>query len=404
VTQLLRGHLHPTDDSHRVTSIELFFDLVFVYALTQVTALMSHDPSWTGALHGLLVLALLWFAWTAFSWLGNQAKADEGLMRGGLVAAMVCVFTVALAVPEAFHDEPGGLAAPLVFAAGFIVARAIHLGIYLLAAGDDTGLRRQLMRSIGPIALWAGLLVAGAVVGDSARVVLWGLALVVDYVGIFAGGTDGWRLPAPAHFAERHGLIIIIAIGESIVAIGVGATEFPISGPILLTVVLGLAISLTLWWTYFDVVAPVAERTLVRAEGQERVRLARDSYTYLHFPMVVGVIYLALGLKKVVSYVADSSHHELSDPLTGMPLVAMYGGVALYLFAHVAFRLRNVHSINVQRVVVAAACVILIPVAWQLPALASLGLLCVLLIALVCYEVVRYADARQAVRHATPHE
>lgn len=392
--------MRPTDDTHRVTSLELFFDLVFVYALTQVTDLMSHDPTWLGALRGLLVLGLLWFSWTAFAWLGNQAKADEGLMRVGLVAAMVSVFTVALAIPEAFHDLPGGLYGPLVFAVGFVVVRGVHLGVYLLAAGDDAGLRQQLLRTTPPVALWAALLVAGAFAGDTWRLALWALALVVDYVGIFAGGTAGWRLPAPGHFAERHGLIIIIAIGESIVAIGLGASSLPIATPVLLAVILGLTISLALWWAYFDVVAPVAERTLVRAEPAERVRLARDSYTYLHFPMLVGIIYLALGLKKVVSYVADSGQHDLGDPLTGVPLVAMYGGVALYFLAHVAFRLRNVRTVSVRRVAIAVVLLLLLPLAWHLPALAALGLLALLLAALIGYESVRYADARHAVRHA----
>jgi low temperature requirement protein LtrA len=395
--------MRPTDEAHRVTSLELFFDLVFVYALTQVTDLMADDPTWRGALRGVLVLGLLWFSWTAFAWLGNQAKADEGLLRAGLVVAMVSVFTVALAMPEAFHNKPGGLYGPLVFAAGFIVARSVHFGVYLLAAGDDAGLRRQLVRTSPPIAAWAALLVAGALAGESGRPVLWALALVVDYVGIFAGGTAGWRLPAPAHFAERHGLIIIIAIGESIVAIGLGAAAVPLAWPTLVAVILGLMVSLALWWTYFDVVATVAERTLVRAGPAERVRLGRDSYTYLHFPMVVGVIYLALGLKKVVTFVADSGQHDLGDPLTGVPLVAMYGGVALYLLAHVAFRLRNVGSVSVRRVVLAVVLLLLIPVAWRLPALAALGLLALLLVGLIAYEAVRYAEARHAVRHASEH-
>jgi low temperature requirement protein LtrA len=395
--------MRPTDETHRVTSLELFFDLVFVYALTQVTGMMSDDPTWRGALRGLLVLGLLWFSWTAFAWLGNQAKADEGLLRVAMIAAMVSVFTVALAMPEAFHDKPGELYGPVVFAVGFVVVRAVHLGVYLLAAGDDAGLRRQLMRVTPPLALWAALLVAGALAAESARTVLWALALVVDYVGIFAGGTSGWRLPAPGHFAERHGLIIIIAIGESIVAIGLGAGAMPLAWPTLVAVILGLMVSLALWWVYFDVVATVAERTLVRAEPAEQVRLARDSYSYLHFPMVVGVIYLALGLKKVVTFVADSGAHDLGDPLTGVPMVAMFGGVALYLLALVAFRLRNVGSVSVRRVVLAVVLLLLIPVAWHLPALAALGLLALLLGGLIAYEAVRYAEARHAVRHATEH-
>jgi low temperature requirement protein LtrA len=398
----LRAHIHATDESSRVTSLELFFDLVFVFAITQVTALMSHDPTWAGALHGLMVLGLLWFGWTAYAWLGNQAKADEGLLRGGLVVAMAAMFVVGLAIPEAFHDLPGGLDAPLVFVAAFVVGRSVHLSVYFVAAGDDDGLRRQLLQAAAPIGVAALLLLAGAFSGESLRVVLWAVALLVDYAGIFVtSASGGWRLPAPAHFAERHGLITIIAIGESIVATGVGAASAPISWPLLTAVLLGLAVSVALWWTYFDVAAPIAERVLTRAVGQERARLARDSYTYLHFPMVVGIVFLALGMKTVVGYVADTGHHDLGDALPAVPLVAMYGGVAMYLTAHVLFRLRNVHSVNKQRVLVAGVLVLLLPVAAQLPALVALGVLAALLVGLIAYEAIRFAEARDSIRHAT---
>jgi low temperature requirement protein LtrA len=183
------------------------------------------------------------------------------------------------------------------------------------------------------------------------------------------------------------------------VAIGVGAADLPLSAPVLLAVVLGLLISLVLWWTYFDVVALVAERVLSRSEGEARAKLARDSYTYLHFPMVLGIVYLALGLKKVVSYVADTEHHALSDPLTVLPLVAMYGGVVIYLYAHIAFRYRNVRSLNKQRAVVATGLLVLLPFMTRVPALAALATLTAVLVALIIYEANRFAAARHAVRH-----
>lgn len=392
-----------TDETHRVTSLELFFDLVFVYALTQVTAVMAGDPTWTGLARGGVLLAMLWFAWCAYAWLGNQARADEGVLRAGLVLATMAMFVVALAIPEAFGDLPGGLNAPLVMVIALATVRFVHLAVYVVAAGDDAGLRRQLARTAVPVAVWAALLVAGAFLDEQARLVVWTVALVADYAGIFAGGVEGWRLNAAAHFAERHGLIIIIALGESIVAIGVGAAGLPMTWPLLTAVLLGLTVTAALWWAYFDVVAPVAERVLVRARGAERARLGRDSYTYLHFPMVVGIVLLAVGLKKVIGYVADADHHGLGDPLTGVPLAAMYGGVVLYLLAHVAFRLRNVHSVNVQRVVVAVLLLVAMPVAARVPALASLGFLAAVLVALIAYEATRYAEARHAVRRGVPH-
>ena len=400
-TRSLQRHVHATDDSHRVTSLELFFDLVFVYGLTQVTALMAAgEPTWHKALEGLLVLALLWFAWCSYAWLGNQAKADEGVLRVALVVAMGCAFLVALAIPNAFGKTEGTLDTGLLLALSLVVARIVHFAVYLIAAGDDRELRRQLLITAIPIAPWAVLLVVGAEVDGGSRLALWALALAVDYVGVFVSSrAGGWRLNAAGHFAERHGLIIIIAIGESIVAIGVGTTV-PLTFPALVAVLLGLTVSVTLWWSYFDVVALGAERVLTRAEGRERAWLARDSFTYLHFPMVVGIVYLAFGMKKVVNYVADTAHHNLGDSLATVPLVALYGGAALYLFAHICFRLRNLHTLNRQRLTLAVLLVVLLPVAARLPALAALGVLAGLMVALISYEVTKFAEARQALRHA----
>jgi len=399
-----RLRFESTDETHRVTSLELFFDLVFVYALTQVTALLAQDPSWIGVARGVVVLCTLWFAWTAYAWLGNQAKADEGVVRAGLVLAMMPLFVAALAIIESFENIPGGWYGPLVFAIAVILVRVVHLLVYMVAAGDDRGLLLQLARAAVPFTVSGVLLIGGAFLDAPGQLLVWGLAVAVDYAGIYLGGVEGWRLNAPVHFAERHGLIIIIALGESIVALGVGAAHEPVSAPIVTAVVLGLGVSVALWWAYFDVVAPVAERVLHRAEGVERARLARDSYTYLHLPMVAGIVFLAFGLKKVIEYVADTENHSLRDPLTGIPLIALYGGVVLYLLAHVAFRLRNVHSVNKQRVVTALVLVVLVPVGWQLPALASLGLLAAVLVALIGYEATVHADARHAVRHAEgPH-
>ncbi|MGY1725375.1 low temperature requirement protein A [Geodermatophilus sp. SYSU D01062] len=392
-----RARVLPTTEHHTVTTLELFFDLVFVFAITQVTAFMAEDIGWRSAVRGLLVLALLWWAWSSYAWLGNQARADEGVVRGALITVMGALFLVALSIPEAWRDEGDGFSAPLVLAACIAVVRLGHLALYLVAAGDDAGLRRQLLRTAVPVVLAAGLLVAGALAGGSTQTLLWVLALLVDYTGIYVAGAD-WRLPAPRHFAERHGLIVIIALGESIIAVGVGVTDLPLTLPIAAVALLGLTVSVCLWWSYFDVVAPVAERVLAGKPDADRVRLARDSYTYMHFPMIAGIIFLALGLKKVAEYVGDVEHHDLTDPLTGTGLWSLYAGVAVYLLAHLAFRLRNVGSVNRPRAVVAVV-LLLAPLAVaSLPALAQLAVLAAVLVALLTFEVVRYADARARVR------
>jgi low temperature requirement protein LtrA len=391
----------PTGAGHRVTTLELFFDLVFVFAFTQVTAMMAADPTPVGAVRGLVVLALLWWAWCSYAWLGNQAHADEGIVRLTIVVAMGAMFVVALAIPESFADLEGGLFAPFVLAACYAVVRLAHIACYLVAAGDDAALRRQLALTAVPVSLAVGLLVAGGAAGPPYQTLLWALALVVDYLGIWVTGTSGWRLPAPGHFAERHGLILIVALGESLVALGVGVSSKPISWPVIAAAACGVSLAVSLWWLYFDVVARVAEHVLATTEGDARTRLARDSYTYLHFPIVISIIFVALGLKKVLEYVADTGHHDLTDALTGTPLVALYVGTSVHLLGHVAFRHRNVGTWNVHRTVAALLLVALLPVAWRLPALASLALVAAVLASLVLYEMVRFAPDRDRVRHGT---
>jgi low temperature requirement protein LtrA len=361
---------------------------------------MADDLTGAGVLRGMVLLALLWFGWVAYSWLGNQAKADEGPLRASLVIAMAGMFVVALTMPESFHDEPGGWYGPLVFVVAYGVVRVVHIVVYVIAAGSDAGLRRQVLRTgaVGVVPL--ALLVVGAVLGPPYQLVCWLAAVALDYGGIYALGASGWRLPSASHFSERHGLVIIIAIGESVVAVGVGLAGAPISGALLLGAVLGIAVTVCLWWTYFDVVALVAERRLSQLQGAERTAMARDSYTYLHLPMVAGIVLLALGGKVLLHDVAAHSPEE-SSPVA---VAALYGGAALYLLAHLGFRWRNVHSLSRQRLV---ACALLVALAvaggvfaTSLPPMLHLAALAALLASLVTYEAIRFAGARDDVRHA----
>jgi low temperature requirement protein LtrA len=394
--------LLPVAEEARVAPIELYFDLVFVFSLTQVTALMSDDLTGRGIVRGLLVLALLWWCWVGYAWLGNVVQAEEGLGRAAMFAAMAAMFVMALAVPEAFEDLEGGLDGPVVVAFAYLAVRVLHLGMFWMAARteDDRGLRVQLLRFAPSVfGSTAVLLVASQLEGTS-QTLTWAAALIVDYVGTILGGASGWRLRSASHFAERHGLILIVALGESIVAIGVGVAGVPISWPIVIASVLGLTVAASLWWAYFDVVSIVAERVLRRARGEERARLARDAYSYLHLPMVAGIVLLALGIEQVLEYVADGSNlHGLSDPLTVLPLGALYGGVALFLFAHSAFKYRTWHQVTVRRLVVAVLLLALIPVAAELPALAALGLQAAVMAVMIATEAVRYSEVRERIRH-----
>ncbi len=383
----------------RTTPLELFFDLVFVFAITQVTELMGNDPTGRGLLRGLLVLALVWWCWVGFAWLGSILQADEGLGRVAMFGAMAATFVMALCVPEAFDDLPGGLNGPVVIAFAYLAVRLLHLAIFWLAAHDDPGLRRQLVRFTPSLVGGTALLLVASQLDGTAQTLAWCAALIADYVGTILGGAAGWRVHAPALFAERHGMIVIIALGESIVAIGVGVAHLPISSPIIVASVLGLALTGCLWWAYFDVVSLIAERVLRRSEGEARTRLARDAYSYLHLPLIAGIVLLSLGLEEVLAIVAGANGHTLHDPLPMLKLAAMYTGVALFLVAHVAFTYRAEHRIKVQRLVTAVIVVALIPLAEQLSALGALGLLTGVMVSLIAGESVRFAEARERIRH-----
>jgi low temperature requirement protein LtrA len=373
-------------EGERVTPLELFFDLVFVLALTRCTALVEQTPTWEGMLKAMLVLAVLWWAWTGYAWLTSVVDPEEGAVRLVMLAAMAALLVCSLCVHGVFASEG------LLFACAYLVVRVAHILLFLLASRDDPRLRSSVAGLAASTAIGTGILIGAAFTQGWLRIGLWGVALVIDTGGPFLFGSAGWRL-VPGHFAERHGAFVIIALGESIVALGAVASGRVDAG-VVLAAVLGVALCGALWWLYFDIVALVGERRLSRApEGRERNELARDSYSYLHLPMVAGIALVAVGLRQTLI--------DVTDPLALIPAVAMIGGASLYLLAHVAFRLRNVHQLNVQRLVIALALPALLPVARTLPAVATLAILTAVLAALILYESLRYAELRQRLR---PHE
>ena len=364
--------------------LELFFDLVFVLAFTQCTALMSDHPTWEGLAQGLLVLGVLWWSWVGYAWLTSVVDPEEGAVRIVIFVAMAALLIVALCVPEAFDELA------LEFALAYGVVRAAHIALFVLASRDDPALRQSVTGLAVGTAIGVGLLAGASFLDGVAQGSLWALALLLDMGGPYLFGAEGWKL-APGHFAERHGLIIIIALGESIVAIGIGA-EVGLTAGVAAAAVLGIALAAALWWIYFDVVALVAARRLTHAtEGRERNEMARDSYSYLHFPMVAGIVLVALGLKKTLG--------DVGDPLKLVPAFALLGGLAFYLLGHVAFRYRHVHTVNRQRLALAVVFFALVPAALELPPLAILALLNVLIWVMIVYETISYGEARARVRH-----
>lgn len=390
----LRG-IRVSAETHRVTTFELFFDLVFVFAVTQVTVFMASQHSALGVLQGLVILTLIWWSWVAYSWLANQTHADEGIVRIGMTVAMIAMFGVALTIPEAFSDLDGGLFGPLVLAICYVIVRLVHAVLYIISAGDDVELRKQVMRTSFAWAVGAGLIVVGAVIGGEYEVWWWLAAIVVDAVLTYATSAGGnWRLPSPAHWTERHGLIVILALGESIVAIGVGAAELPISAPILIGAALGVLLSVGLWWLYFDWIALAAEHILSKLTGIARVMMANDGYTYLHYSLIAGIVVSALGVKEVLG------HADSADPLGWFGAAALAGGTSLYLAGHGFFWHRISGRWNYWRLGAATLLLLLLPWVALLPPLVALGLVVAVVLSLVVIETTRYAEQRGKLREA----
>jgi low temperature requirement protein LtrA len=368
----------PADTEKRVEPLELFFDLVFVFALTQVTARLAEDLTWGGLLRGLLVLGAIWWAWAAYAWLTNEVDGRRGGVRLVIVAAMIAMLLASLAIPGAFEDDA------LLFALAYLGVRIAHIGLF--AAGTEHVDVRAAARALALTALTAPLLLLIASAFDgTAQVVIWIAALALDYAGGGLRGIGGWRL-SPGHFAERHSLIVIIALGESIVAIGVGAKGIDLDGGELVAAALAVVVAASLWWVYFDgALERVEHRLHACPEGRERNEMARDAFSFLHLAIVSGIVLLALGVKKTLEHV----DHDLKP----VAAVGLCGGIALYLLADVAFRRRTLGRLEPPRLVAAAACAAALPLAIAIPALPALAVVAAICVALVAYESLAPATA-----------
>ncbi|WP_203861115.1 low temperature requirement protein A [Plantactinospora mayteni] len=398
----------------RVTTAELFFDLVFVFAFIHVTTLLTEDPSALGLVRGLLVLAVLWWSWSLFALLSNRVRANFGVARLVLLAATPIMFVLAVTIREAFEDFPGGLYGPLVFAWGYLLVRMLYLATYWYAT---PGIQlREVSRLVVSMACAAALLFASALVPqhlfdhtwhvELAQIAFWVLAVLVEYgmgLTLPGAGQEGF---AARHWTERHGLIMIVALGEALVAVGLGGSNLAVSWELIGASVLAVVVAGVLEWTYFDVVALAGERSTRQARPQHRMRLARDAYSYLHLPMIAGIMLLALGLKQMPAFVDPILRHP-NARLPELGAWSLYGGVALFLLGHVAFQLRItrlVRTIIWPRLATALLLVVLIPVAGLLPALWALGLLASVGVGLVLVEIVVADGQRRRLRESVQTE
>jgi low temperature requirement protein LtrA len=368
------------DHEHRVTPRELFFDLVFVFAFTQVATLLAEDPTFAGIGRGALVLAALWWAWTAYAWLTNTVDPEEEVVGAALLVALIAMFVAALVVPDVF-DGKG-----VLFGAAFLVVVTMHLALYALAGRGNRDLLAAVLR-LAPWTLLGASLILVAGFTDGARTWLWLAAIACTYIGAGLSGSTGWQLH-PSHLAERYGLVVIIALGEAFVSIGIGARGTGIGLGEVAAAILGLLVATSFWLAYFDFFAIRGERMLRDLQGAERVALARDAYAYAHLVLIGGIVLFAFAMKTIVGHVGEQ--------LDSVTAFALCGGSALYLLTYSAIRIRVERRVRLSRGRFVAALVLLLvlPLATVVPALAALALVTAVWLALHIYELVWWREAR----------
>ncbi|NES14056.1 MULTISPECIES: low temperature requirement protein A [Micromonospora] len=394
----LHAQIAPAHRHAGVTPKELFFDLVFVYAFLQVAALMSDDPTWTGVVRGLLVLTILWLAWCGYAWLAAVVRSESPVVRLVMVLVVALTALIALASPQAFTGALGGLPGPLVFVACYAAIRLLHLASFGLMAWQDPCWRRPPVATALPTLIALALLLAAALMPTPVtdlhhltpvQVGLWLLAIAVDFGGNARISLRHLRIGSAEHWTDRHCLIIIIGLGEAVISMGSAVVYTPISARIVVAAFLGTALLASLWWVYFGWGSVAEERVLATARGERRTRLARDAYTWLHLPMVAGIVLVSLGLRKTISVLGSRGFFELGPPPYPLGHLALFGGVLLYLLGDLAFRRRLTGRYPPARVVRALVVAALLPLTGSLAALLALALLAAVCLAFTAFEVIR---------------
>ncbi|MEU1883984.1 low temperature requirement protein A [Micromonospora rifamycinica] len=386
-------HLHVGSVDPR----ELFVDLVFVYAFIEVTAVMNRFPTLLGLAQGMILLALLWWAWTSYTWLANAVRRDSTVLRLSTAGIMTAVLLIGLAIPQAFVPLPGSLPGPLLVIGfyffillmqGLIFRQIVHENPQLRGGRDRFAATAATVVTLVILAAIAVIEVAGPerVSRHPAMTLLWAVALVVQYVGGYRAGERLWQIRVVRHWADRHALVILIAFGEAVLSIGVSIDDEPISAPTLVVVVATVVALGTLWWSYFTGI-DAARIGLAAAMGDHRVGVARDAYTYLHLPMVAGIVLVAYGLHQTLAASQDR-HSALLGHYT------LFLGVALYLVGNQLFWLRVFRTVSRHRLIGAGVVAVLAPLTVPLPSVVSLLLLTVLGVVFAVVEAVQQGDPR----------
>ncbi|MET8838290.1 low temperature requirement protein A [Micromonospora sp. NPDC004540] len=408
------GPAMPVAPAARVDKFEVFFDLVFVVSFFIITRATAANVTPRELLHAMLVLAVLWWCWVVHSAVASRLRLGEGFVPVLMVIGMVALFTFALALPQTFGTLREGTAGPILVTVSYMVIRAVHIALYAYATRGNPPARRTLWKFVPEVLITTCLLLVAAVlppeIGDRdlglwVRDGLWIAVVVIQYASGLLAGTDGWQITSAEHWTERYDLILIIALGESVISVGVGGNLIgkPVTWPAIPAAIFGILFTAALWWAHFDMIGPAARIALHAAEGRPRVAMARDAYAYLYLPMIAGVILFALGAEELVRTITDPAGGVTERP-HGPAVLLLFAGVMLYLAADMGFQLRTLRTVSWTRVAALAALAAGLSVGGHLPALGALGLLTAICIALVAIELVMMADSRAALRRAVYEE
>ncbi|MFI1194967.1 low temperature requirement protein A [Micromonospora sp. NPDC020750] len=386
------GRFLPAAPGSRVTRLELFYDLVFVFAFLNVTTLLAEELKPIALLYGAVVLALLWWCWVSFAAMGNYLRADQGVVPLIGAVTVAALLVLVLSLPEAFTDRPGGPPGPLVFVGSYLAIRGLQVFVLVTRSRERRG---ALWRLSLPVIITITLILAAGLLPpapDWSRVSCLHLGLWVAAVGVelIMGPRalgSGLTVVSAGHWAERYALIVLIALGESIIALGTGAQltiGLPLTWPVVVAAVLGVTVIAALWWMYFDVLAPALEQKMHRTrDAAQRFVLARNAYTYLHLPLIAAIIMFALGLKRYLTTIAGARGNPWLARPAGLDDVALFGGVIIYLTALLALEWRAVRRVRPAPVVALVVLVAGAVAVGKLPATVSLAILALICVALV---------------------
>ncbi|MEU9825787.1 low temperature requirement protein A [Micromonospora chersina] len=402
------GPAVPVAPGARVDRFEVFFDLVFVFSFFIITRATALQVNGGALLHALLVLAVLWWSWVVHSIVATKIRLGEGFVPVLMTVGMAALFTFALSLPHAFRDPRGNATGPIVAAVSYTVIRGVHLLLYLHAVRDSPNERRQLLRFTPELVGSTVLLGVAALIppkiddlfsAAAVRDGLWATVVLLQYATGLVAGTWGWGVASAEHWTERYDLILIIALGESVISVGVGSNllgQAP-TWPAVAAAVLGIFFTAALWWAHYDMIGPAARIALHAAKDGPRVAMARDAYGYLFLPMIAGIILFALGAEMIVHQVADP-HVPQHLPAHGSGVPLLFGGVICYICGSMLFQLRTLHTLSWTRVGTVLLLAVSIPLADHLPALAALALLTAITVGMVAAEVVVFGEGRRALR------